>query len=98
MNIEEKDMAGAVYTAGSRLFHFHVGDSNRAAPGMGHIDFQPILQALKDIKYAGYVTMELIPPAYNIDAYKTYADISPYYLDYPGISIAYLKEIEKNLK
>jgi sugar phosphate isomerase/epimerase len=98
MNIEEKDMAGAVYEAGDLLFHFHVGDSNRAAPGMGHINFVPILQALKDIKYKGYVTMELIPPAYNLDAYMTYTDISPYYLEYPAISINYLKEIEEKLK
>jgi hypothetical protein len=36
--------------------------------------------------------------ALRIDAYKTYADISPYYLDYPDISITYLKALEKNLK
>jgi len=97
MNIEEKDMAAAVYEAGDLLFHFHVGDSNRAAPGMGHIDFVPIFQALKNIKYKGYVTMELIPPAYNLDAYMTYADISPYYLEYPEVSIKYLKTIEEKL-
>lgn len=97
MNIEEKDMAGAVYEAGEILYHFHVGDSNRAAPGMGHIDFVPIMQALKDIGYSGYVTMELIPPAYNVDAYRMYTDISPYYLEYPEISIKMLKHIENRL-
>jgi len=98
MNIEEKDMAGAVHEAGNMLFHFHVGDSNRAAPGMGHIDFKPIMQALKDIQYKRYITMELIPPAYNVDAYMTYTDISPYYPEYPELSIKYLKAIEAKLQ
>ena len=98
MNIEEADMAGAVRSAGEKLWHFHVGDSNRRAPGMGHIDFVPILQALKDIAYSGYVTMELIPPAFNTDAYAQYADISPYSSSYREASIRYLKEIEAKLK
>lgn len=97
MNIEEKDMAGAVYEAGDLLFHFHVGDSNRKAPGMGHIDFMPIFKALKDIQYRGYVTMELIPPAYNVDAYMTYADTSAYYLEYPAVSLNYLRDLEEKL-
>ena len=37
---------------GKKLNHCHLADSNRAAPGTGHTDFKPILQALKDIKAA----------------------------------------------
>lgn len=97
MNIEEADMAGAVRSAGERLWHFHVGDSNRRAPGLGHIDFLPIMQALKDINYSGYVTMELIPPAFNTDAYAQYGDILPYSSSYREMSIRYMKEIEAKL-
>ncbi|MFR4930009.1 MAG: TIM barrel protein [[Clostridium] leptum] len=98
MNIEEKDMAAAVREAGDMLMHFHVGDSNRAAPGMGHIDFLPILQAIKDINYKGFVTMELFPPAFHTDSYVKHHDTSYLYLKYPEFSIQYLKEIEEKLQ
>ena len=98
MNIEEKDMAAAVREAGDMLMHFHVGDSNRAAPGMGHIDFLPILQAIKDINYKGFVTMELFPPAFHTDSYVKHHDTSYLYLKYPEFSIQYLKETEEKLQ
>jgi sugar phosphate isomerase/epimerase len=63
MNIEEEDIANAYRLAGSKLFYVHIADSNRAAPGRGHIDFLPIAQALKDISYEGYLSMELLPAA-----------------------------------
>jgi sugar phosphate isomerase/epimerase len=61
MNIEEKSIDGAFRDAGRHLNHVHAVDSNRAAPGAGHIDFVPTVQALKDIDYNGYVTFELLP-------------------------------------
>ena len=48
-----------VYTAGSYLKHVHFSDSDRLAPGSGSVDFLPIMQALKDIGYQDYVTMEI---------------------------------------
>lgn len=47
-----------VYTMGKDLKHVHFADYNRAAPGTSGCDFFPIMQALKDINYTGYVTME----------------------------------------
>jgi sugar phosphate isomerase/epimerase len=61
MNIEEKSIDGAYRDAGKYLNHVHIADSNRAAPGAGHTDFLPTVQALKDIQYSGYVTFELLP-------------------------------------
>ena len=63
MNIEEDSIAGAIGRTGPLLNHVHLADSNRAAPGAGHIDFAPILQALADIDFAGYLTFELLPPS-----------------------------------
>ncbi|NRF92829.1 sugar phosphate isomerase/epimerase [Paenibacillus frigoriresistens] len=62
MNIEEIDIAEAFRKAGDKLYYVHFADSNRAAPGSGHIDFRPIAQALVDIGYEGYISMELLPP------------------------------------
>lgn len=47
------------YIAGKHLKHVHLCDYNRLAPGSGGFDFLPLMQALKDIDYQGYVTMEI---------------------------------------
>jgi len=61
MNIEEVSLAQAIRDAGTRLFHFHVADSNRRHPGAGHIDFGNVLQTLSDVGYTGYVSGEFLP-------------------------------------
>jgi protein FrlC len=50
--------ADYVYLMGKDLKHIHMADYDRKAPGAGGMDFVPIMQALKDIGYSGYVTME----------------------------------------
>lgn len=62
MNIEETDSVAAIKLAGKRLFDFHLGDSNRRPPGLGHIDFRKIMAALKDIGYDGGVHSEFVMP------------------------------------
>jgi len=44
---------------GKHLAHFHVNDPNLRGPGMGEMAFEPIAQALKDVKYDGYVSVEV---------------------------------------
>ena len=62
MNIEEPDLAAAVWQSGDRLGLFHVADSNRQAVGRGHTDFPALLRALHGIRYQGDVILELTPP------------------------------------
>jgi sugar phosphate isomerase/epimerase len=61
MNIEDRDLAGSLKLAGGRLGHLHFADSNRRAPGQGHIAFAPVLKALSALDYAGYASAEVLP-------------------------------------
>jgi sugar phosphate isomerase/epimerase len=59
MNIEERSLPEAIRTTGTLINHVHLSDSNRAAPGLGHVDYAEVLRALLDIGYLGYLTFEL---------------------------------------
>jgi len=61
MNIEESNLADAVRAAGAHIGHVHFADSNRRAAGMGHTDFAPVVAALKEVGYTGYLSAEVLP-------------------------------------
>ena len=61
MNIEESDIAAALREAGELVGHIHFADSNRRAIGFGHTDIAPIVSALHDIGYNGYLSAEILP-------------------------------------
>jgi sugar phosphate isomerase/epimerase len=61
MNIEEADPSAAIRGAGRHIGHAHYADSNRQAMGSGHTDPNPIMAALRDIGYTGYLSAEILP-------------------------------------
>lgn len=61
MNIEESDIASTLRNAAGLIGHVHFADSNRRAIGMGHTDVAPIVSALRDVGYAGYLSAEILP-------------------------------------
>lgn len=58
MSLEESDPAEALRTAGERIVHVHLGDSNRLLPGHGHLDWPGIFAALKEVGFDGYLNLE----------------------------------------
>ena len=70
MNIEEVSIADAIRATGDLLGHLHIADSNRRAPGMGHVDFAEIAAALRDIGYNGWLSGEHLPLPDSLAAAK----------------------------
>lgn len=60
MNIEEQSIDSALIRAGKLLWHFHAADSNRWAPGFGHLNFQEILRVLTALGYSGFISAEVL--------------------------------------
>ncbi|HAM71122.1 MAG TPA: sugar phosphate isomerase [Verrucomicrobiales bacterium] len=61
MNIEEVSIESAIRSAGDQVGHVHLADSNRRAAGLGHIPFAPVVAALRDVGYRGYLSAEVLP-------------------------------------
>jgi sugar phosphate isomerase/epimerase len=72
-----EDPAKVVYELSDYIEHFHLADiahtriHNHLIPGKGSIDFRSVFDAMDDIGYQGFVTVELYPYQDNpVDAAK----------------------------
>ena len=61
MNIEEINIVDSIINSKDRLVGFHVADNNRLSPGMGHLPWNDILDALKSINYNRVLSVEFCP-------------------------------------
>jgi len=98
MAIEERDIAEAIRDAGNRLTHVHLADSNRAAPGYGHTDFTPIIAAIKDVGYQGWISYELLPAAGDVWGVLQGAGAPEFKDEYTAAAIRHTKAIESLLE
>jgi len=94
MNIEEDDSCRAIRRVADKLANFHISDSNRCGVGHGHIDFTPIIKALKRCGYDGYIGLEPQAPGPDPFAAVKAPDSKEIVEGYLGQSINILRAIE----
>ncbi len=56
---EGKPLGDLVREFAPLIAHVHANDANRRGPGFGETDFRPVLGALGEIPYPGYVSVEV---------------------------------------
>ena len=59
MSSESTPMPELIRRHRQLLCHFHANDPNRQGPGFGELKFEPILAALGEIDYRGWVSVEV---------------------------------------
>lgn len=98
MNLEESSIPDAIRRAGKDLKHIHFADTNRAAPGKGHLDFRPAFEALRDIDYQGWIAVEILPAGADPFGTLKRGGGREFFDEYTEASIKYMKEIEASLE
>ncbi|HUX56928.1 MAG TPA: sugar phosphate isomerase/epimerase family protein [Bacteroidales bacterium] len=61
MNIEDPTIGGELAKHIDHISYIHFADSNRLAPGWGHIDFKEVFEKLKLSNYSGWLSVEILP-------------------------------------
>jgi len=61
MNIEDANIGRALAENAARVKYVHLADSNRLAPGWGHLDFNEVFAGLQKGGYNGWVSIEILP-------------------------------------
>lgn len=59
MSSESTPIPEIIRQSAPHVAHFHANDPNRRGPGMGEMDFVPILRTLREICYDGWVSVEV---------------------------------------
>ena len=57
-NIEEKDPHAAIVGASGEISHVHISENDRGTPGAGQVRWQESFDALAEIGYDGWLTIE----------------------------------------
>lgn len=57
-NIEEKNIADGYRAIGRHVRHVHTCENDRGIPGSGHVEWDDVFRALRDINYGGWLTIE----------------------------------------
>ena len=77
-------MTEALRLAGDKLMHIHLADSNRQAPGIGHIDFYDVVRTLNSMHYQGFFAVDSVP-------------VKPDWKSLLRDSITFMKQVEQTV-
>lgn len=58
MSYESQPIPQIIRDSAGMIGHFHVNDKEGHEPGYGDLDFEPILQTLKEVDYYDYISVE----------------------------------------
>jgi D-psicose/D-tagatose/L-ribulose 3-epimerase len=58
MNIEERSIGDAIRAAGKRMRHLHACENDRGAPGCGHVPWDEVAKACRDVGFNGPFVIE----------------------------------------
>lgn len=104
MNIGEASVLDAIRSAGKRLKHLHMNETNHFSFGSGHADFKGIFRTLKEMDFSGYITvyMPLVSRKLFNMAFRGIVDEGsvPAKADlksYLESAIGYLKDVETSV-
>lgn len=61
MNIEEAQIGESLIRNSKLIYYIHLADSNRLAPGCGHLDFDEVFTALETAGFDGWASVEILP-------------------------------------
>ncbi len=56
---ETESVPELIHKYAGQVGHFHVNDTNLLGPGMGEIDYKPILKALTEVNYSKWISVEV---------------------------------------
>jgi sugar phosphate isomerase/epimerase len=70
MHIEEKSMTDSIVSHISLINYIHFSASNRQAPGFGNIDYRSVINALRETKFNGVISFEILPLPDDMSATK----------------------------
>jgi len=56
---EGKPLTDIIKRSREFLVHFHANDDNGSGPGFGKVEYRPIIKALKEIEYEGFLSVEV---------------------------------------
>jgi hydroxypyruvate isomerase len=71
LGIAEQDLAGTVRRCAGMVGRFHLaGTPDRHEPERGELDYVPILRAVEESSYSGFLSLEYSPTVEDVDSLK----------------------------